>query len=939
MSGVFKCDGKTPVCSLCEKNGYECIYDARLDQRRPAQKNYVAALEARVELLENILKNSGAGDALRALDLANENPQAEQDAGFVPADDAANVVESLSLVAPEQPAGDPGDFDLGMSSYVPLVSLQAEHDLLAQFWDWQRMHLPYVPPVPFLAAYAMCSETAHPEEPIPPPPSTPDPAVPNPLRVPRAEEVQPAADLIQFISPLLLDAVFAIAALFHGNLETSERFYRRAEARVLSEAANPRLATVQAMLIMATWELGHARAPATWTLLGVTCALAIRLGMHLDATPLLRSGVMAQRVFEARNFVFWAIYNKDRFCGICMGMHPLIDRRMITTPRHSSLPVDSAGVVKQDPNQDANVAWWDPRILGLGDMMNQAGWEATRDLIRLTDTLFEGIYSFDAPKRTPEQDLNLVTSNNLTIQRFLDEMPAWLRSTGVMRKKENGLVYLHLFTHLSSIVASRPFLSPRPIPEEVRRVDATLDPSQPNHSSHIIRRYRTLAFRVARASALQTIGLVRHIPLSSPCVTLPYVVYSACTILLLAPDDPKAMDSVRTGIACLESLDESGYWVVTARDAKERILALARRWGVNIESEKKVLGHLGPGGSGAGGSAGAGSGAGGPSGSGTGGSGSSGSNNKGASGSSGAQMGSSNSTTNPSTAGGSRSRAAPGDHGDGVPLGGQSMPAHVLPLHNPEPSSSQVQGYPETSNHGYTSSYSKKAELSQGDAPPSYDDVVAPQAYGRSGEPQGYGSTSSANYFGAGIIPSQMAQPAPVQVYEQPQQTAYLGQYPTQYQFQQPIQVHYHIHTHSHSHHHQHVHQYQPTTYTNPHYSTQHQRHVGYANSHGDPRHDFGVPHQHWHEILPAPGPAEEFPPDPIACSDVAECFRGTVQTTQDPAFVNNMSDPYSGLAVDWFANAQDGFALITPDMYGKGVPFTAGGGMPGADPGYSGGV
>lgn len=80
-----------------------------------------------------------------------------------------------------------------------------------------------------------------------------------------------------------------------------------------------------------------------------------------------------------------------------MGMHPLIDRRMITTPRHSSLSADNVGTAKkagaeeQPATSDAGIAWWDPRILGLGDMLNQAGWEATRDLIRLTDTLFEGM--------------------------------------------------------------------------------------------------------------------------------------------------------------------------------------------------------------------------------------------------------------------------------------------------------------------------------------------------------------------------------------------------------------------------------------------------------------------------------------------------------------------------------------------------------------------
>ncbi|KAG9083936.1 hypothetical protein FS749_005622, partial [Ceratobasidium sp. UAMH 11750] len=570
-----KCDGQTPVCSSCRKNNQACVYDVTPDQRR-WEKSYVVALEARVALLENILKKAGAGDPVGNVDLTTieedqpalqdtptavpiQEPNDQKDdleAGFIPSDDAANTLESISLVGPEEGKGkvpnSSHELDLGMGSYVPLVSLDAEHKLLAQFWDWQRMHLPYVAPAPFLSAYAIHSEATHPNEPIPPPLP---PLPPNPftgqiiIEVPRAASIEPAADLAQFISPLLLDSMFAVAALFHGNPETSEMFYRRAETRVIHESANPRLATVQAMLIMATWELGHARAPATWTLIGVACALSVRLGMNVDATPLLRRGAMSKRLLETRNFVFWASYNLDRFSAMCMGMQPLMDQRMIRAPRHSCLDVAyntpesvklttscgtsadakpvAGGSAEKPTAPNANISLWDPRTLGMSDIVIQAGWEATRDLNRMSESLFDGIYSFNVPKRTPQEDLELVTRNNLTIQRFLDELPTWLRSTGAIRRKESGLVYLHLFTHLTSIIASRPFLSPRPLPEDTIRIDATMDPSQPSHSSHIIRRYRTLAFRVARASALQITSLARHIPLSSPCVTLPYVIYSA----------------------------------------------------------------------------------------------------------------------------------------------------------------------------------------------------------------------------------------------------------------------------------------------------------------------------------------------------------------------------------------------------------------------------
>jgi hypothetical protein len=189
----------------------------------------------------------------------------------VPSDDAANTLESISRPKPEDgTVNGSEDLDLGMDGYLPLVSLEAEHKLLAQYWDWQRMHLPYVAPVPFLSSYALHAQLTHPDEPIPPPPPPPPNSFSDPtaIVVPRAECVRHSPELVQYISPLLLDSMFAIAALFRGEIETSEMFYKRAEKRVLQEAVNPRVATVQGMLIMATFELGHARAPATWTLCG-----------------------------------------------------------------------------------------------------------------------------------------------------------------------------------------------------------------------------------------------------------------------------------------------------------------------------------------------------------------------------------------------------------------------------------------------------------------------------------------------------------------------------------------------------------------------------------------------------------------------------------------------------------------------------------------------
>ncbi|CAE7122224.1 unnamed protein product [Rhizoctonia solani] len=544
-----KCDGKTPTCTTCQRGNLECSYTTSLEQRRPPQKNYVAALEARIAQLEQILKNES--------DSSTDTPSPIATPVALP-DHITDLLESTSK-----------DTDLGMSDYQVLVSLELEHKLLAQFYDWQRMHLPFVPPVPFMSAYAIHSELVHPNEPIPaPPPPPPNSFAATSLNVPRASAVPRTPDLPHFISPLLVYSMFAIAALFHGDPETADMFYQRARERLLIEAANPKVATIQAACLMSTWETGHARPTAAWTLTSVALSLCIRLGMNIDATPLVQNGTISQRLYDTRNFTFWAAFNSDRFLATCMGMRPLIDRRIISIPKHSSPTTDTK-------SRSKDFTWWSASTLGMGDVLVQAAWDTIQAMVDMMDELYDSVYATDAGTRTPQEILELVTRNHLTIQKFIDGLPTWLRSTGAIRRKESGLIYLHLFIHLTAILTNRPFLSAH------------------HACSPITRQYRTLAFRVARASALQVSSLIRHIALSSPCVTIPYIVYSASTVLLLAPEDRASMDGVRTGLACLDGMDQTGYWVDSAKDAARRVRALADKWGVGLESSRRVLGLVG----------------------------------------------------------------------------------------------------------------------------------------------------------------------------------------------------------------------------------------------------------------------------------------------------------------------------------------------------------
>ncbi|CAE6534472.1 unnamed protein product [Rhizoctonia solani] len=849
-----KCDGQTPICSACGRGNVECVYTANMEQRRPLQKNYVAALEARIALLEQILKSAESSDisgsshqtspsrlddgSLRqSLDTTPASSPGSTPAIPSLTDNAADALKST--LDPTSREDTSEELGLGMEGYETLLSLELEHKLLAQFWDWQRMHHPYVAPVPFLSAYAIHSEVTHPGERIPSPPLPPQNLFAGTaLNVPRASDVQRTSDLPQFISPLLLYSMFAIAALFHGDTETSTMFYQRVERTFFEEAANPRVATVQAVCLMATWELGHARSPAAWTLLGVGLSLCIRLGLNVDATPLLQSGAISQRLFETRNFVFWATFNTERFYATCMGMRPLIDRRIINTPKHSSPSADTIKPNKttarpKDKMHEAHMAWWSPSSLGMGDALVQAAWDAIRDLCQMTDDLFDSVYATDASTRTPQEILELVGRNHLTIQKFIDNLPTWLRSTGAIRRKESGLVYIHLFIHLTSILTNRPFLSSH------------------HTASPVARQYRTLAFRVARASALQVSSLIRHIPLSSPCVTLPYVVYSACTVLLLAPEDPAAMDGVRTGLACLDGMDETGYWVESARDAARRIRALAERWGVGLESSRRVLGPVG--GSVCGGV---------------------------------------------SRAKVQRSSPVEGELSPAVSTRPSTSAGSAI-THTPPitPRTSQLATLPSVSGGGYfaVSEYCNPSSVAQDVLLVTNVDAVVNWALQGAEPTPGNGAILNVQAGHSHLCGEHMGIPG----YEPAPPPTQPDHYPPQYQ---PLlrSASYHP------------------------YKRAPKKHVAYATGHADPQHDMNLPHSHWHSIIPSTDLNFPVAPDPSACADMGMCFSYTVEHGQDPAFVDQVGDPYAGVSMDWVGDVGSNFRGYHGEV--SGFPALVGG-------------
>lgn len=585
-----KCDGARPICGHCRLTKNTCTYNVHADKRKPPSKTYVSALEARVRTLEALLQASSlevppsdfeirnttenepeltirpnAQDPrpVKALDPRAEIERLPEESGATAA--ALADIGKLRLEVERTDTDNSGDgrnftyFGATSSRFLsnigdilagdPTDALPQDHGytkcfedsddevVFKTYWEWQRIHFPIVDPVPFYNDYNAGKRNS------------------------------------EFVSPMLLDVIYAVGENFgpKRSIERSLVYAKRADGAVMTEIGTPKIATIQAIILMSMFQMGNGRIPVAWIMNGMAVALSTRLGLHIDSSGLVVQRIMSEAIHEARKNTFWAIFVVDRLHSTIMGVHPLHSRRSISTHR-PAIPTRNPFL---PPNIELAGVAPTPSATPKTQETPAACWHTLRDLIDIVDYMLADIYSFDAPKRTVAEDYDLVTKNMLTLQAYTDDLPSPLRITAALRGNEPCLAFLHVYVNLFIILLNRPFVGPRPsVPANTSQSDTAV-------ALALERRCRSLAFDHCRKAALRIMELIRHLPRSSPCFTTPYFIFSASTVLLLSPNDAHAIRAVHVGLKCLDDLEADRYWVEAVIDARSRILALAQRWGAN----------------------------------------------------------------------------------------------------------------------------------------------------------------------------------------------------------------------------------------------------------------------------------------------------------------------------------------------------------------------
>ncbi|CAM1509660.1 Fc.00g033990.m01.CDS01 [Cosmosporella sp. VM-42] len=131
-----------------------------------------------------------------------------------------------------------------------------------------------------------------------------------------------------FYSETLMNTICAFGALYdarrHADLPTplSDFFMKRAKIWLEVELDSPRVATVQALVILSSFEAAQTRDARGWLYSGMSIRLSFDLGLHIDMTPYVTSGQMSSEEAEVRKVAFWGSFIVDHLWGFYLGRPP-----------------------------------------------------------------------------------------------------------------------------------------------------------------------------------------------------------------------------------------------------------------------------------------------------------------------------------------------------------------------------------------------------------------------------------------------------------------------------------------------------------------------------------------------------------------------------------------------------------------------------------------
>ncbi|KAL4950635.1 fungal-specific transcription factor domain-containing protein [Aspergillus filifer] len=405
-----------------------------------------------------------------------------------------------------------------------------------------------------------------------------------------------------YYSEALRNAMCALGATFetryHPDFITFPEsmvdfFGTRARALLEVELDSPCVATVQALVICSSLEVGSGREPRGWLYSGMAIRLAFSLALHLDMSSYVSSGIITPADADLRRTVFWAAYTVDHQLGFHLG------RPFRTNMEDVTVGKPTSNAVRRD--NDRWVPYVSPGSVYAGSGVSDCREAVAEEQVYLCEIMApcgDFLYGNSSISKIALQSMNERIVTKLFDWKAALPSPLQITLDDQTTPYIPQVLLLHMQYYQNIIYAHRPWMS-----------KSHIQPSPPRGPGHSHAREMCIqsAIAIARILAMyENRFTLRRIHTKAVAITS-----SAVLLLLFAAvtgykvpsgsggehggqrqQQQQGSTGTGTGIAghlstCFRALDEFAMSWPSASRAKDLLLRLQRRWEIRTRPKKR----------------------------------------------------------------------------------------------------------------------------------------------------------------------------------------------------------------------------------------------------------------------------------------------------------------------------------------------------------------
>ncbi|KAL2824866.1 fungal-specific transcription factor domain-containing protein [Aspergillus cavernicola] len=384
-----------------------------------------------------------------------------------------------------------------------------------------------------------------------------------------------------FYSEALRNAMCALGSAFESRFHPTfvtfpktlvDFFGDRAKLFLDLELDCPCVATVQAMVLLSSHEIGNGKEERGWLYSGMALRLAFDLALHLEMSSYVSDGVISAADADLRRTVFWTAYIVDHQVGFQLGRPFRTNMEDVTVSRPQGnadhwrnrgwVPYELSMSVAHGPGLLDCMEAICQQLVSLCELMAPCGYI---------------LYGTSSISKNVLQELNAKIVAELCKWKAMLPPICQISLDDVTSPYLPHVLMLHMQYHQNIIYAHRPWMS-----------KSHLQPQPPKGPGYTHARGMCIQSAIAISKILNmydTRYTLRRINVTAVSITS-----SAVLLLLFAavsnyPSQSKADIALHLN-TCFRALDEFTVSWQSAQRAKDMLLSLQRQWEIRIRSSK-----------------------------------------------------------------------------------------------------------------------------------------------------------------------------------------------------------------------------------------------------------------------------------------------------------------------------------------------------------------